>query len=98
MEISIQNNGLTIPATRLEALRKELEQPRAVEPVNLSHTDNKDGYSKRDAPGAGIGLVNVLARLRLVCGDNAMLTVDNLKAGGVIIRLEIDILVESERI
>jgi two-component system sensor histidine kinase YesM len=98
MEISIRNNGLTIPAVRLEALRKELEQPRAVEPDRLSHTDNKESYSKRDAPGAGIGLGNVLARLRLVCGDNAMLTVDNLKAGGVIIRLEIDILVESERI
>jgi two-component system sensor histidine kinase YesM len=58
----------------------------------------KDSYSKRDAPGAGIGLGNVLTRLRLVCGDDALLTVDNLQTGGVIIRLEIDILVESEPI
>ncbi|WNS41371.1 histidine kinase [Paenibacillus sp. MMS20-IR301] len=97
MEICILNNGLPIPAARLETLRKELEQPRAAEPDVLKNT-GKDVYSKRDAPGTGIGLGNVLARLRLVCGDNALLTVDNLKAGGVIIRLEIDILVESERI
>lgn len=96
MEISILNNGLPIPATRLEGLRKELEQPRAAEPDVLKAA-GKDGYNHRDAPGAGIGLGNVLARLRLVCGDDAMLTVDNLTSGGVIIRLEFDILVESEK-
>lgn len=98
MEISIRNNGLSIPAAKLETLRKELQQPRAVEELNMLKNSGQDSYSKRDAPGAGIGLGNVLARLRLVCGDDALLTVDNLETGGVIIRLEIDILVESERI
>jgi two-component system sensor histidine kinase YesM len=97
MEIIIRNNGLPIPAARLEALRHELQKPAALEPEVLKNAD-KDSYSKRDAPGAGIGLGNVLTRLRLVCGDDALLTVDNLQAGGVIIRLEIDILVESEPI
>jgi two-component system sensor histidine kinase YesM len=98
MEISIRNNGLSIPAARLETLRKELQQPRAVEELDMLKNSGQDSYSRRDAPGAGIGLGNVLARLRLVCGDDASLTVDNLQAGGVIIRLQIDILVESERI
>ncbi|ASA25933.1 cache domain-containing sensor histidine kinase [Paenibacillus donghaensis] len=99
MEINIQNNGQAIPAAKLEALRQELEQPSrlGIDPLKKPEQD-QDHYSKRDAPGAGIGLGNVLARLRLVCGDDAVLTVDNLKAGGVIVRLEIDILVESERI
>lgn len=98
MEISIANNGLPIPAGRLEALRKELEQSSTAEERELLQNAGQDSPSRRDAPGTGIGLGNVLARLRLVCGDNALLTVDNLKAGGVIIRLEIDIVVESERI
>jgi two-component system sensor histidine kinase YesM len=92
MEILIQNNGNAIPLARLEKLRQELRQPD-VNVLNNSHND-----SRRDAPGAGIGLGNVLARLRLLCGDDAMLTVDNLPAGGVMVRLEIEILTESERI
>ncbi|NQX47532.1 histidine kinase [Paenibacillus tritici] len=98
MEISISNNGLPIPASRLETLRKELQQPLPPEEMDMLKNSGQDGYSRRDAPGAGIGLGNVLARLRLVCGDDSLLSVDNLKAGGVIIRLEIDILVESEPI
>ncbi|MFD1909638.1 hypothetical protein ACFSQ7_45290 [Paenibacillus rhizoplanae] len=82
----------------LEALRKELEQSSTAEERELLQNAGQDSPSRRDAPGTGIGLGNVLARLRLVCGDNALLTVDNLKEGGVIIRLEIDIVVESERI
>ncbi|MEK4062632.1 MULTISPECIES: cache domain-containing sensor histidine kinase [Paenibacillus] len=93
MEINIQNNGHSIPPARLEMLRKELQQPGSLDVATLKSSD-----SKRDAPGAGIGLGNVLARLRLVCGDDAALTVDNLETGGVIVRLEIEILVESERI
>ncbi|WP_249896824.1 sensor histidine kinase [Paenibacillus sp. PK3_47] len=93
MEISIQNNGNTIPPARLETLRQELQQPSQLDVSAL-----KDSDIRRDAPGAGIGLGNVLARLRLVCGDDAVLTVDNLEAGGVIVRLEIDILTESERL
>lgn len=93
MEITIQNNGHAIPLARLEKLRQELEQPA---PLDLAALKSSD--SRRDAPGSGIGLGNVLARLRLVCGEDAMLTVDNLPAGGVIVRLEIEILTESERI
>ncbi|MNI70281.1 Histidine kinase-, DNA gyrase B-, and HSP90-like ATPase [compost metagenome] len=93
MEITIQNNGNSIPAGRLEKLRRELEQPIPLDVAALKQND-----TRRDAPGAGIGLSNVLARLRLACGDDAMLTVDNLPGGGVAVRLEIDILTESERI
>ncbi|MEJ9162038.1 histidine kinase [Paenibacillus graminis] len=96
MEIIIRNNGSSIPALKLEALRQELQHPGRLDIDTLKETDSTD--SKRDAPGARIGLPNVLARLRLVCGDSALLVVDNDKAGGVIVRLEIDIVVESETI
>jgi two-component system sensor histidine kinase YesM len=92
MEIKIQNNGNSIPTAKLEKLRQELEQPGTLDIASLKNSD-----SRRDAPGAGIGLGNVLARLRLVCGDDAKLTVDNLPAGGVLVRLEIEILTESEQ-
>lgn len=92
MEINIVNNGQAIPSAKLESLRQELLHPSRLDIDTLKNEDE----SKRDAPGAGIGLSNVLARLRLVCGDDAMLTVDNLPAGGVIVRLEFEILVESE--
>lgn len=93
MEIMIRNNGNVIPLAKLEKLRQELERPA---PLDVTAVKSSD--SRRDAPGAGIGLGNVLARLRLVCGDDAALTVDNLPEGGVLIRLEIEILTESERI
>lgn len=93
MEILIHNNGTSIPLTRLEWLRQELKQPGQLDVASLKRSD-----STRDAPGTGIGLGNVLARLRLVCGDNAVLTVDNLPAGGVMVRLEFEILTESEQI
>lgn len=96
MEITVRNNGSSIPAAKLEALREELQHPGRLDIDTLKETDSND--SKRDAPGARIGLPNVLARLRLVCGDSALLIVDNDKAGGVIVRLEIDIVVESETI
>ncbi|MHA6534032.1 cache domain-containing sensor histidine kinase [Paenibacillus sp. BAC0078] len=93
MEIIIRNNGSSIPASRLEALQQELQHP-----VRVDIDPLKDIDSKRDAPGARIGLPNVLARLRLVCGDSATLTVDNLKAGGVMVSLQFEIVVESEAI
>ncbi|CAH1224325.1 hypothetical protein PAECIP111892_05474 [Paenibacillus auburnensis] len=93
MEIRIRNNGNVIPLAKLDKLRQELERPT---PLDVTAVKSSD--SRRDAPGAGIGLGNVLARLRLVCGDDAALTVDNLPEGGVLIRLEIEILTESERI
>ncbi|MNY49326.1 hypothetical protein D3C86_1847380 [compost metagenome] len=96
MEIIIRNNGSSIPAAKLEALREELQHPGRLDIDTLKETGSND--SKRDAPGARIGLPNVLARLRLVCGDSALLVVDNDKAGGVIVILEIDIVVESETI
>ncbi|MNT73382.1 hypothetical protein D3C72_2120810 [compost metagenome] len=93
MEMTIRNNGTSIPAAKLEKLRQELSRP---DPLDVSALKNSE--ERRDAPGAGIGLGNVLARLRLVCGEDAALTVDNLPEGGVMVRLEIDILTESERI
>lgn len=93
MELNIRNNGGGIPADKLEELRLALCQPRLPEPEMLKEPD-----SRRDAPGSGIGLANVLARLRLVCGDDAELTVDNLEAGGVVVRLEFEFLVESDRV
>lgn len=93
MEILIQNNGNSISIAGLEKLRQELAHPGPLDVAALKKSD-----SRLDAPGAGIGLGNVLARLRLVCGDDAMLTVDNLPAGGVMVRLEIEILTESEQI
>lgn len=62
--------------------------------------DSKDGPHhevRADAPGTGIGLANVLARLRLVCGEDASLTVENRESGGVCVRLEFEIRMESER-
>ncbi|MBW4082395.1 sensor histidine kinase [Paenibacillus sp. S150] len=96
MEIIIRNNGSSIPAARLEALQQELQHPGRLDIDSMKSMDSKD--SKRDAPGARIGLPNVLARLRLVCGDSAVLTVDNQKEGGVAVRLDFEIVVESEAI
>ena len=61
--------------------------------------ESKDGRRhevRADAPGTGIGLANVLARLRLVCGEDASLTVENRESGGVCVRLEFEIRMESE--
>lgn len=93
MEIMIRNNGSSIPVSKLEAVQQELQHPVRVDIDTL-----KDIDSKRDAPGARIGLPNVLARLRLVCGDSATLTVDNLKTGGVMVSLQFEIVVESEAV
>ncbi|WP_042197746.1 cache domain-containing sensor histidine kinase [Paenibacillus camerounensis] len=93
MEMIIRNNGTAIPSAKLERLRQELTRP---DPLDVSLLKNSE--ERRDAPGAGIGLGNVLARLRLVCGEDASLTVDNLPEGGVIVRLEFEIQTESERI
>ncbi|WP_379163607.1 sensor histidine kinase [Paenibacillus sp. sgz5001063] len=99
MEIIIHNNGSSIPAARLEALQQELQHPSQLDINTLKDADSADSAdSTRDAPGARIGLPNVLARLRLVCGDSAVMTADNHIAGGVVIRLEFDIVVESEEI
>ncbi|MBT2290345.1 histidine kinase [Paenibacillus albidus] len=93
MQILIQNNGRAIPSSKLDLLRQELQQPTGTN-IELS----KASEARLDAPGSGIGLPNVLARLQLVCGDNATLTVDNCPSGGVTVRLEFDIIAERESI
>ncbi|WP_246187877.1 cache domain-containing sensor histidine kinase [Paenibacillus tengchongensis] len=99
MEILIRNNGQSIPPERLEALRQELEQAGPLDIDALKDpVPAREGEIRLSAPGAGIGLSNVLARLRLVCGDDALLQVDNIDTGGVAVRLEFEIMMESERI
>ncbi|MBY9078542.1 histidine kinase [Paenibacillus sp. HN-1] len=90
MAITIWNNGKPIPPERLERLRQELESPTE------SMQDRAAAPQRLDAPGSGIGLANVLARLRLVCGDSASLTVSS-SSEGVMVRLEIEISTESEQ-
>ena len=93
MEICIQNNGNAIPSTKLDLLRQKLQHSTRTD-IDLLRNTEQD----KEATGSGIGLPNVLARLKLVCGDSAILTVDNLRAGGVVVRLEIDIIAERETI
>lgn len=91
MEICIQNNGTSIPSAKLDLLRQKLQHPTRTDIDLLRNTEGGG-----EAPGTGIGLPNVLARLQLVCGDSATLTVDNLREGGVVVRLEIEIIAERE--
>ncbi|MNP32386.1 Sensor histidine kinase YpdA [compost metagenome] len=93
MEICIQNNGNAIPSAKLDLLRQKLQHSTRTD-IDLLRNTEQD----KEATGSGIGLPNVLARLKLVCGDSAILTVDNLRAGGVVVRLEIDIIAERETI
>lgn len=85
VEICIQNNGVGIPLTKLESLRAELNSSDL---MDINPIEDKE--SLRESPGLKIGLRNVLTRLQLVCGDNASLDIDNLEAGGIMIRLEFD--------
>lgn len=91
MEISILNNGNAIPSAKLDLLRQKLQHSTRTD-IDLLRNTEQD----KEATNAGIGLPNVLARLKLVCGDSATLTVDNLREGGVVVRLEIDIIAERE--
>ncbi|MFD1175078.1 sensor histidine kinase [Paenibacillus puldeungensis] len=83
----VQNNGSQIPEERLELLRKDLD--------HLSGSLVHDS-AQQDPRKPSIGLINVLARLRLVSGDDAALTVENLELTGVRITLEFRSLMESE--
>lgn len=92
MEICIQNNGNAIPSTKLEQLLQKLQYSTRTD-IDLLRNTEQD---KEASGGTGIGLPNVLARLKFVCGDDATLTVENLKEGGVTIRLEIEIVLERD--
>lgn len=91
MEIVIRNNGSSIPERRLALLNAELERPGELDLGAI-----REDHGLRDAPGSGIGLANVLARMKLVSGASASLTVDNLPEGGVAVRLEFEIRTEGE--
>ncbi|MNZ24963.1 Sensor histidine kinase YpdA [compost metagenome] len=80
VELIIENNGATIPEYKLGQLQAELDNP-----INPSVT--RPGDAEKDAERLTIGLTNVLARLQLVCGENASLTIANLEPEGVMIRL-----------
>ena len=86
VEICIQNNGLGIPHSKLDSLRAELN---SADRMDINPTE--DTENPKQTPGPRIGLTNVLTRLQLVCGESASLNIDNLEAGGIIIRLEFDI-------
>ncbi|MND97292.1 Sensor histidine kinase YehU [compost metagenome] len=78
--ITIQNNGFQIPKEKLSLLQKDLENPS----LSVLHDDDNDDHDTRKS---SIGLINVLTRLRLVCGDDASLTVSNIEPSGVRITL-----------
>lgn len=86
VEICIQDNGLGIPHSKLDSLRAELN---SADRMDINPTE--DTENPKQTPGPRIGLTNVLTRLQLVCGESASLNIDNLEAGGIIIRLEFDI-------
>ncbi|MNW42314.1 Sensor histidine kinase YpdA [compost metagenome] len=80
VEVTIQNNGVMIPENKLEHLQTELN--------NFTNPGvTRPGDAEKDAGRLTIGLTNVLARLQLVCGENASLTITNLEPVGVMITL-----------
>lgn len=81
-----------LPA-KLDLLKQKLQHPTRTDIDLLRNTEQT-----KETSGSGIGLPNVLARLKFVCGDSATLTVDNLRAGGVVVKLEIEIIAEREKI
>lgn len=88
VQLVVQNNGSRIPEEQLNQLRKKLD--------NQSEAPGP-GSNQQDSRKSSIGLINVLARLRLVSGDDAALTVENVEPTGVRITLEFRSLMESEK-
>lgn len=88
MQIIIANDGTMIPSDQLEILQQELAQ------FKLSNWDYSEEEQAIDTPiqVGSIGLINVLARLQLICGEHASLHIDNRDHGGVVITLQFDIL------
>ncbi|OMF37223.1 hypothetical protein BK133_06350 [Paenibacillus sp. FSL H8-0548] len=104
IELIVENNGAVISSEKLEAIRRGLEtvyaengvqknsgyamesideQPAADTDVNSSLKQAQAGAEPR------IGLNNVLARLRMVYGEEAQLRVENIAPSGVRITLVI---------
>lgn len=79
-EITIENNGTTVPDYKLAQLQRKLD-----------HFNNpvitRPGDAEKDGRRLTIGLTNVLARLQLFSGEHASLTIANLEPEGVRIRL-----------
>ncbi|WP_334077034.1 sensor histidine kinase [Paenibacillus sanfengchensis] len=78
--ITVENNGCRIPEDKLRRLQS-----------GLSHSGAEQIRPGEDETGGGsapsIGLINVLTRLRLVYGEAAELSVNNLDPSGVRIQL-----------
>jgi two-component system sensor histidine kinase YesM len=103
LEITVENNGSMISSERLAALQKELASVRYADKTqdyegqaaggsSLEAEGPVEGvYSSLQLAQAGaepkIGLLNVLARLRMVYGDDARLNIQNRESGGVRIML-----------
>ncbi|WP_438351320.1 cache domain-containing sensor histidine kinase [Paenibacillus sp. FA6] len=89
VQIDIENNGASISASRLETLKWQLQSSGSIYTV-------VQGDAVREASdSSGIGLVNVLTRLRMVCGPDAVIIVDNIKPVGI--RISLRLQSESER-
>jgi two-component system sensor histidine kinase YesM len=84
IQIKITNNGAIIPLDQLQILQQELAQ------FKLTHWEinEETGISQTES----IGLINVLARLKLCCGDQAELHIANIGNSAVEITLQFDIL------
>ncbi|MEF2967643.1 histidine kinase [Paenibacillus sp. M1] len=86
--IIVRNNGAWIPEEKLSMLQRGL---------NASGAEQvRPGEDEVESRKPSIGLINVLTRLRLVYGENAELTVTNMKPVGVQIKLKFKIQNESE--
>lgn len=110
LEIVVENNGASIRTERLTELRRELARVKhleGVEPFDWSegseaaHADRDNGNVTQsiklaqDGAEPKIGLNNVLARMRMVYGDEAQLEVSNIEPRGVRITLVIKKTIEK---
>ncbi len=89
--ISVSNNGAPIPEERLEQIRGELSE------LSASLMKNHADAIGEDPSSSSIGLANVLARLKLFCGEEARLELKNKKGQGVDITLTIPVNRQTER-
>lgn len=79
-EITIENNGAKVPDYKLAQLKHELD--------NFNNPGiTRPGDAEKDGRRLTIGLTNVLARLQIVSGDDASLTLSNLEPEGCMITL-----------
>ncbi|MDQ6420123.1 sensor histidine kinase [Paenibacillus sp. LHD-117] len=79
--ITVSDNGVGMDAERLEELQRELAEA-ASQTASHSRTDSEDGDS-------GIGLRNILARLRLQSHQDASMTLAHVEPHGLSVQIQI---------